>query len=156
MGLGVTQHLGSIRVRLRAGDLGLQGLSEAMRHEGAFGCCFNSASGWEGRKGVGVGRGNSGLPQQARTWSRSRPLCPVGRPSVREGAALRLPSPQPSHLVGWPHCSWEEQLWSGLSLVTSLPGVGPALSPRLWIRGGSRLGLSLEPQLLSKWCSGAH
>lgn len=82
---------------------------------------------------MGVGRGNSGLPQQARTWSGSRPLCPVGRPSVREGAALRLPSPQPSHLVGWPHCSWEEQLWSGLSLVTGLPGVGPALSPRLWL-----------------------
>ena len=74
------------------------------RLEGAFGGCFHSAPGRAGRKGVGVGRGNSGLPQQAGIWRRSRPLCPVGRPSVREGAASRLPSPPPaaSHLVGWP------------------------------------------------------
>lgn len=73
---------------------------------------------------MGVGRGNSGLPQQAKIWSSSRPLCPVGRPSVREGAASSLPSPQPSHLVGWPHHSWEGRLGSGLSLVTGLWGWG--------------------------------
>lgn len=104
--------------------LGLQGLAEAERLEEDFGGCFNSASGGAGRKGVGVGRGNSGLPQQARIWSCSKPLCPVGRPSVREGAASRLPSPQLSHLVGWPHHSWEEPLGSWLSLVTGLWGWG--------------------------------
>ena len=104
--------------------LGLQGLAEAESLEGDFGGCFSSASGGAGRKGVGVGRGNSGLPQQTKIWSSSRPLCPVGRPSVREGAASSLPSPQPSHLVGWPHRSWEGQLGSGLSLVTGLWGWG--------------------------------
>lgn len=35
-------------------------------------------------------------------------------------------------------------------------GVGPALSPRLWSRGGCRLGLNLGPELLSKQHAGAH
>lgn len=121
MGLRVTtQHLEGIWVKLRLRDMSLQGLYEAVRLEGAFGGCFNSASGWEGRKGVGPSKGNSGLPQQARIWSSSRPLCPVGRPSVRGRNSLLALLPQPSHLVGWPHRSWEEQLWSGLSLVTGL------------------------------------
>lgn len=89
---------------------------------------------------MGVGRGNSGLPQQARIWSNSRPLCPVGRPSVsagRGGLEAPLPPPEPSHLVGWPHRSWEEQLWSGPEPRDRPLGVGPALSPRLRSRQGA-------------------
>lgn len=72
---------------------------------------------------MGVGRGNSGLPQQARIWSNSRPLCPVGRPSVREGAASRLPSPLPS-----PHIWWAGPTAAGRSSC----GLGPSLVTGLW------------------------
>lgn len=135
---------GNIWVRLGVEEPGLQGLSEAELLEGAFGGCFNCASGWAGRKGVGVGRGNSGLPQQARIWSGSRPLCPAGRPSVREGAASRLPSPSPH--IWWAGPSTAGRSSCGLAEPRDWPlGVGPVLSPKLWNRGGSRLWLNLGP-----------
>lgn len=75
-----------------------------------------------------MGRGNSGLPPRPRVWSGSKPLCPAVSLQFGKGWP-QAPLPQPSHLVGWPHHSWEGQLWSAPSLVTA-PGAGAVFSSK--------------------------
>lgn len=101
-----------------------------------------------------MGRGNSGLPQQARIWSGSRPLCPAGSLQFGKGWP-QAPLPQPSHLVGWPHHSWEEPLWSAPSLVTGPWGWG-CLLPKAEEPGCSNPGAKLGASV-SEWVYGqAH
>lgn len=95
MGLGIaTQHLGSIWVRLRAGDLGLRGLPEARSREGASGSCFNSASGGEGRKGVEWAEETLGSPA-GEDLERLQTIVSSGQAFSAGRGGLELPSPSP-------------------------------------------------------------
>lgn len=141
--------MGGIWVRLEAVGLGLKGLPEALRLQGASGGCFHSASGRAGRKGVGWAeetlgspsrRGSGVAPDHCVQWAGL--LCGKGRPRG---------SPPPSLTSGGlAGRSWEEQLWSGLSLVTGLRGWGQP-SPQGCgverLRAGAESGASSSPSI---------
>lgn len=102
-----------------------RGFPEPGRLRGASG---RSGKGRAG--GGGLGRGNSGRP--SRLGPGAAPdhcVQPAWQAFSAGRGGLEVPLPQSSHLVGWPHHSWEEQLWSALKL-----------EPRDWLlRGWGRV-----------------
>ena len=130
--------------------LGLQGLSEAVRLEGAFAGCFNSASGWAGRKG-GCGGGQRKLwappadenLELLQTIVSSGQACSAGR----GGLEAPLPPALTSGGLASPQLGGAAVVWAQ---PRDWPlGVGPALSPGLWSGRCSRLWPNLGPQLVS-------
>lgn len=119
------QHLGGIWVGLGAVDPRLQGLSEAGRLEGAFGGCCDSASGGGGKEGGGGGQRKLWAPPAGEDLERLQTIVSGGQAFSAGRGGLQAPLPRP-HIwwAGLARRSWEEQLWSGLSLVTGLRGWG--------------------------------